>query len=60
MGRFEDGFKKICDYYKKQIEGGVKIYASKILEDLKRIHLGVINRNGCIAAKEGIYYRHQR
>lgn len=27
---------------------------SKILEDLKRIHYGVINKNGCIAAKEGI------
>lgn len=48
-------FKKVCAYYQKIIESGDKIYASKILEDLKRIHYGVINKNGCIAAKEGIY-----
>lgn len=52
---FETEFEKVCYYYRKKIESGIKIYASKIIEDLKRIHYGVINKNGCIAAKEGIY-----
>lgn len=52
---FEVEFEKVCAYYLKKIESGSIIYASKILEDLKRIHHGVTNKNGCVAAKEGIY-----
>jgi radical SAM protein with 4Fe4S-binding SPASM domain len=52
---FEEQLDIVIDNYRKLIEGNNKIYAAKIINDLKRIHYGAVNKNGCVASKEGYF-----
>jgi len=52
---FEKQMGIVINYYRKLIEGNHKIYATKLITDLERIHYGAVNKNGCVASKEGFY-----
>lgn len=55
LNKFEEQFDIVISYYKKLIEDNRKINATKLLIDLKRIHYGAVNKNGCVASKEGFF-----
>ncbi|MDR2064710.1 MAG: radical SAM protein [Prevotellaceae bacterium] len=52
---FEEQLDTVIDNYRKLIEDNHKIYSTKIINDLKRIHYGAVNKNGCVASKEGYF-----
>jgi uncharacterized protein len=55
LKNFEEQMDIIINNYKKLIEENHKIYATKLLHDIKRIHYGEVNKNGCSASKDGFY-----
>ena len=52
---FENQMELIIEYYKQRISENKKIYANKIIGDLKRIHDGSINKIACLAATESYF-----
>ncbi|WP_418500652.1 radical SAM protein [Culturomica massiliensis] len=52
---FEKQMDDVIHVYKKLIEDNQKIYALTIIEDLKKIHYGIVNKNGCGACKKCFY-----
>ena len=52
---FEEQLVIVINNYRKLIEDNQKIYAYKLITDLKRIHYGQINKNACSASRGGFF-----
>lgn len=52
---FEEQLSTIIKKYRHLIESNQKIYAIKLIDDIKRIHYRKVNKNGCAASKEGFH-----
>ncbi|NVO12102.1 MAG: radical SAM protein [Bacteroidales bacterium] len=55
LKNFEEQLYIIIKNYRKLIEDNHKIYATKLIDDLKRIHYGQVNKIGCIASRESFF-----
>ena len=52
---FEKQMNLITERYKKLITNNHKIYAEKIINDIKRIHYGEATEIACVGSREGFY-----
>jgi uncharacterized protein len=52
---FEEQMDSVIKEYRKLIEGNHKIYANKIIADLKKIHYGAVNKIACSASINGYF-----
>jgi radical SAM protein with 4Fe4S-binding SPASM domain len=55
LNTFEEQMDSVIKEYRKLIEDNHKIYAVKIINDLKRIHYGAINKIACSATINGYF-----
>jgi len=52
---FEEQLNIVIKNYRKLIEDNQKIFATKLITDLKRIHYGEVSKIGCIASRESFF-----
>ncbi len=55
LNTFEVQLDIVIKNYKKLIEANHKIYATKLITDLKRIHYGAVNKIGCGGSRDGLF-----
>ena len=55
LNTFEEQMDSVIKEYRKLIEDNHKIYAAKIINDLKKIHYGAVNTIGCSASINGYF-----